>query len=126
MDSYRKTITIKSGRITAEFPFTDEVRNLKDKFNVAIHRLQNLLCTLQGDKEKFNLYNDTLTSYLQDGIIEEAKEEDGRLATFYLPHRHVWTPSKSTKLRVVFDASSHARDELSLNDVIYEGHSLHR
>uniref|UniRef100_A0A183FVZ8 Integrase_H2C2 domain-containing protein n=1 Tax=Heligmosomoides polygyrus TaxID=6339 RepID=A0A183FVZ8_HELPZ len=83
-----------------------------------------LLRTLQGDKEKFNLYNDTLTSYLQDGIIEEGKEEDGRLATFYPPHRHVWTPSKSTKLRVVFAASSHAGDELSLNDVIYEGHSL--
>uniref|UniRef100_A0A8L8JYQ0 RNase H domain-containing protein n=1 Tax=Heligmosomoides polygyrus TaxID=6339 RepID=A0A8L8JYQ0_HELPZ len=68
MDSYRKTITIESGRITAGFPFTDEVRNLKDNFNVAIRRLQNLLRTLQGDKEKFNLYNDTLTSYLQDGL----------------------------------------------------------
>ncbi|VDO36280.1 unnamed protein product [Heligmosomoides polygyrus] len=74
MDSYRKTITIESGRITAGFPFTDEVRNLKDNFNVAIRRLQNLLRTLQGDKEKFNLYNDTLTSYLQDGIIEELRK----------------------------------------------------
>ncbi|EYC36510.1 hypothetical protein Y032_0889g2879 [Ancylostoma ceylanicum] len=43
--------------------------------------------------------------------------------SFYLPHRHVWTPGKSTE-RVVFDASSHGRNELSLNHVIYEGHAL--
>ncbi|WKY11983.1 hypothetical protein Q1695_003502 [Nippostrongylus brasiliensis] len=124
MDSYRKTIIIENGRITAGFPFTNEVKNLKDNFNVAVRRLQNLLRILQADQEKFTLYDETLTSYLQEGIIEEAKNEADSLATFYLPHRHVWTPTKSTKLRVVFDASSHAKDELSLNDVIYEGHSL--
>ncbi|VDO48298.1 unnamed protein product, partial [Heligmosomoides polygyrus] len=117
MDSYRKTITIESGRINAGFPFTNEVRNLKDNFNVAICRLHNLLRTVQRDKEKFKLYNDTFTSYLQDGRGRHTRR-------FYLPHRNVWTPSKSAKLRVVFDASSHAIDELSLNDVIYEEHSL--
>ncbi|XGW22254.1 hypothetical protein V3C99_004901, partial [Haemonchus contortus] len=79
---------------------------------------------LHGDEEKLKLYNDTLRTYLEEGIIEEAKDSSDSVATFYLPHRHVWTPLKSTKLRIVFDASSHAKDELSLNDVIFEGHSL--
>uniref|UniRef100_A0A183GRU9 Reverse transcriptase domain-containing protein n=1 Tax=Heligmosomoides polygyrus TaxID=6339 RepID=A0A183GRU9_HELPZ len=89
---------------------------LKDNFNVAYRRLQNLLRSLQGDKEKYSMYNETFISYLREGIIEEAKDNSNRVAKFYLPHRHVWTPSKSTQLRVVFDASSHAKDELSLND----------
>ncbi|VDO42342.1 unnamed protein product [Heligmosomoides polygyrus] len=83
------------------------MKNLNDKFNVAIRRLQNLLRTLQGDKEEFNLYNDTLTSYLQDGINEEGKEEDGRLST---SPTDMFGHPKSTKLRVVFDASSNEQE----------------
>uniref|UniRef100_A0A7I4Z5K3 Uncharacterized protein n=1 Tax=Haemonchus contortus TaxID=6289 RepID=A0A7I4Z5K3_HAECO len=79
---------------------------------------------LHGDEEKLKLYNGTLRTYLEEGVIEEAKDFSNSVATFYLPHRHVWTPLKSTKLRIVFDASSHAKDELGLNDVIFEGHSL--
>ncbi|VDP15125.1 unnamed protein product [Heligmosomoides polygyrus] len=77
---------------------------------------------LHGDKEKYSMYNQTFHSYLREGIIQEAKDNSNRVAIFYLPHRHVWTPPKSTLL--VFDASSHAKDELSHNDVIYEGCSL--
>ncbi|XGW34436.1 hypothetical protein V3C99_018376 [Haemonchus contortus] len=96
MDNYRKTIVIDNGNITAGFPFTEEVRNLKDNFSVALRRLQNLLRTLHGDEEKLKLYSGTFASYLQEGIIEEATDQPDRIATFYLPHRHVWTPSKST------------------------------
>ncbi|EYC05914.1 hypothetical protein Y032_0079g1255 [Ancylostoma ceylanicum] len=124
MNNYRKSIVIQNGRITAGFPFTEDVANLSDNFNVAIRRFQSLFKVLQGDTEKMFLYNDTLMDYLKEGIIEDCNNAGTGIATFYLPHRHVWTPSKSTKLRVVFDASSHAKDQLSLNDVVYEGYSL--
>ncbi|WKY12060.1 hypothetical protein Q1695_003543 [Nippostrongylus brasiliensis] len=88
MDSYRKTITIENGRITAGFPFTNEVKNLKENFNVAVRRLQNLLRILQADQQKFNLYDETLTSYLQEGIIEEAKNEADSLATLFGGYAH--------------------------------------
>ena len=72
-----------------------------------------------------SLYNDALMDYSRQGIIEEIQDEESDgLTMFYLPHRHVWTPGKSTRLRVVFDASSHAKGELSLNDVIHQGYSL--
>ncbi|XGW34476.1 hypothetical protein V3C99_018406 [Haemonchus contortus] len=124
MEDYRETISIENGTITAGFPSTDEVKNLKVNFSVTYRRLQSLLRTLNGDEEKLKLYNDTLTTYLQEGVIEEAKNFSHGVATFYLPHRHVWSPSKSTKLRIVIDASSHAKGEYCLNDVIFEGHSL--
>ncbi|VDO62590.1 unnamed protein product [Haemonchus placei] len=71
-----------------------------------------------------SLNSETFASYLQEGIIEEATDQPDRIATFYLSHRPMWTPSKSTKLRVVFDASSHVKNQLRPNDVIYGGHSL--
>ncbi|EYC03628.1 hypothetical protein Y032_0092g2530 [Ancylostoma ceylanicum] len=58
-------------------------------------------------------YNDTLKDYLKEGVIEDCGNAGNEIATFH-----------STKLRVVFDASSHAREQLSLNNVEYEGYSL--
>ncbi|KAL6738361.1 hypothetical protein Aduo_011917 [Ancylostoma duodenale] len=124
MDDYRKTIQIKEGVITAGFPFNENADKLKDNFNVAFRRLQALLRTLRDDKEKLRIYNDTFQTYIKEGIIEECAFNPTGVTAFYLPHRHVWTPGKSTELRVVFDASSHGRNEFSLNDVIYEGHAL--
>ncbi|CAJ0591457.1 unnamed protein product [Cylicocyclus nassatus] len=125
MNNYRSTISIKKGRITAGFPFLDNVTQLKSNFNVAVKRLQALIRILQNDSEKMSLYNEALQDYRHQGIIEEVHEHStAGVTTFYLPHRHVWTPGKSTQLRVVFDASSHAKGELSLNDVIHQGYSL--
>ncbi|CAJ0605126.1 unnamed protein product [Cylicocyclus nassatus] len=125
MNNYRSTILTVNGRITAGFPFLDNVTQLKSNFNVAVKRLQALIRILQNDSEKMNLYNEALQDYRHQGIIEEVHEQStAGVTTFYLPHRHVWTPGKSTQLRVVFDASSHAKGELSLNDVIHQGYSL--
>ncbi|KAL6724091.1 hypothetical protein Aduo_019021 [Ancylostoma duodenale] len=125
MNNYRSTIQIADDKITAGFPFLSNISHLEDNSNVAIKRLHALLRVLQQDPEKMSLYNNALREYSNQGIIEEIQEPDrDGLTTFYLPHRHVWTPGKSTQLRVVFDASSHAKGELSLNDVIHQGYSL--
>ncbi|KHJ76592.1 hypothetical protein OESDEN_23788, partial [Oesophagostomum dentatum] len=63
MDDYRKTIEIKDQTITAGFPFKDNAEKLKDNFNIAFRRLQALLRTLQKDKDKLKLYNETLQAY---------------------------------------------------------------
>ncbi|CAJ0593115.1 unnamed protein product [Cylicocyclus nassatus] len=124
MDDYRRTIRIKEGTITAGFPFNENVGKLKDNFNIAFRRLQALLRTLRSDDKKLQLYNSTIEDYIKEGIIEECTLQPAGVTSFYLPHRHVWTPGKTTELRIVFDASSHGRNELSLNDVVFEGHAL--
>ncbi|KHJ87440.1 Pao retrotransposon peptidase, partial [Oesophagostomum dentatum] len=70
MEDYRKTIEIKDQTITAGFPFKDNAKKLKDNFNIAFRRLQALLRTLQKDKDKLKLYDETLLAYVK-GIIEE-------------------------------------------------------
>ncbi|CAJ0603961.1 unnamed protein product [Cylicocyclus nassatus] len=55
MEKYRSTISIGNGRITAGFPFLDNVSKLKKKFNVAVKRLQTSIRLLQNDSEKMSL-----------------------------------------------------------------------
>ncbi|VDO57831.1 unnamed protein product [Haemonchus placei] len=83
-----KTTSVKNGTITTGFQFTDEVKILEDNFSVAYQKMQSPLRTLNDDEEKLELYIDTLTTYLQKGVIEEAKNFSHGVATFYLPHRH--------------------------------------
>ncbi|VDL82466.1 unnamed protein product [Nippostrongylus brasiliensis] len=127
-NSQCSSLIIATPSLTSKDDHKENIKNLHELESLGIKTDndtdESLQRILQEDTEKFELYNDTLKSYLQEGIIEEARENDNSVATFYLPHRHLWTPSKSTKLRIAFDASSHAKKELSLNDVIYEGNSL--
>ncbi|KHJ98412.1 Pao retrotransposon peptidase [Oesophagostomum dentatum] len=75
MEGYRKTIEIKDQTITAGFPFKYNAEKLNDNFNIVIRRLQALLRTLQKDKDKLKLYNETLQAYAKEGIIEECEEQ---------------------------------------------------
>lgn len=47
---------------------------------------------------------------------------DGKYFSFYLPHHAVIKPdSKTTKLRVIFNASKQSHSGISLNDVLHTG-----
>ncbi|GFY38532.1 uncharacterized protein TNIN_285831 [Trichonephila inaurata madagascariensis] len=66
-------------------------------------------------------------SYVEQNIVERVPNTnvvDG--AEFYLPHRAVIRHDRSSsKLRIVFDASSHKRDKFSLNDSFHIGPNLY-
>lgn len=65
-----------------------------------------------------------MEDYLQQGICEDVPENDSAAKStetvkYYLPHQTVLREEKgTTKLRVVFDASSHEAGSPSLNDLI--------
>ncbi|WKX95784.1 hypothetical protein Q1695_012328 [Nippostrongylus brasiliensis] len=71
-------------------------------------------------------YTKSFQDHLSSGFIEEVDEhvfDDSRV--HYIPHQAVIKEfSSTTKLRVVFDASSKGRNADSLNDYLHQGLTL--
>ncbi|XP_054713446.1 uncharacterized protein LOC129222910 [Uloborus diversus] len=94
--------------------------------------------TVSGSIKKFNnsrFYKDpslyieykaVIDEYFKLGIVEEVSDtRDTGHPTYYLPHSPVIRKDKSTtKLRIVFDASSHPPHAPSLNYLLHSGPNL--
>ncbi|GFV62145.1 uncharacterized protein TNCV_4109481 [Trichonephila clavipes] len=87
-------------------------------------RFLKLRSRFKNDSSLFEDYKLVVNNYLSEKIIERVPFEEENLEhnIFYLPHRAVIRTDKTTsKLRIVFDASSHAKSQLSLNDCLHTG-----
>ena len=74
-------------------------------------------------KECFTIVNDEVQKLLeQDFVMKVPTEElDHSQPEWYLPLQAVFTPERTTKVRLVFDASSKGHDGLSFNDHLEKG-----
>uniref|UniRef100_A0A1I7V2F0 Integrase catalytic domain-containing protein n=2 Tax=Caenorhabditis tropicalis TaxID=1561998 RepID=A0A1I7V2F0_9PELO len=113
VEHFRKTaVRDKDNKIYVAFPFNGRERDLQDNAAVALKRLA---------------YDKIIQQQLESGIIEEVTEEMNRQEgpVFHIPHSAVFKESSNTtKLRIVFDASSHKKNALALNECIYPGPSI--
>ena len=84
-------------------------------------RLLNLHKKPKQDPELMKKYDSVFKEQKGLGIIEEVSESSALGDTHYIPHHPVIRDDHSTtKLRIVFDASSKT-DGRSLNDCLYKG-----
>ncbi|XP_075167660.1 uncharacterized protein LOC142239773 [Haematobia irritans] len=68
------------------------------------------------------MYDSVVKEYESLGQMVRVGGSDEVGSGFYMPHHAVIKPERiSTKLRVVFNASSHSSTGLSLNDILYPG-----
>ncbi|PIC41315.1 hypothetical protein B9Z55_008776 [Caenorhabditis nigoni] len=112
-------------KVYVQFPFNGKELNLNDNYPVALQRLFSLLKQLKNEKD-LNAYNEIIQLQLKTGIIETVPEtEIDQGPQYYIPHRViVKMESLTTKLRIVLDASSHMKNEISLNDCVHPGPSI--
>ncbi|GBN49924.1 hypothetical protein AVEN_210060-1 [Araneus ventricosus] len=69
-----------------------------------------------------NLYQDSMQEYLDLGHMEKVNDEKSAShVCYYLPPHGVFRPERTTKLRVVFNASSPTTSGSSLNDHLLKG-----
>ncbi|XP_058987604.1 uncharacterized protein LOC131806835 [Musca domestica] len=69
-----------------------------------------------------SIYDSVLEEYESLGHMAEVTQDEEQSMSFYLPHHAVIKPeSSSTKVRVVFNASSKSSSGLSLNYTLYPG-----
>ena len=95
---------------------------------VAQRRLQSLLKRLEKQPGLLKKYDHIMKDQLGEGIVEVAPENPGGTREHYLPHKPVVREqAESTKVRIVFDASSKANESYpSLNDCLDIGPPLQR
>ncbi|GFV45767.1 integrase catalytic domain-containing protein [Trichonephila clavipes] len=109
------------------FSLEGHTQELNDNFSVAEKRVKSLTRRFIRDPTLYIQYSEILKEYESQGIIERVLETEKPTdrAVFYLPHQAVFRQeSLTTKMRIVFDASSHEDGQPSLNDCIWSGGNL--
>ena len=128
LEAFEKNLSFGDGKYSVHLPWKEQHKLLPDNFENCVARLSSQLKRLKRDPEILKEYDSIIQDQLQSGIIEQvdhAKCPDvGKV--HYLPHHGVVRrDALTTKLRVVFDASSRpAKDSPSLNDCLYSGPAL--
>lgn len=93
-------------------------------YDPAENRFSQLVRTLQHNPTMYDRY-DVIQEYLAEGILKMVHSKSSDNPIYYLPHHAIVREQRTTtKLRAVFDASSHAKDSLSLNEGLLTGPNL--
>ncbi|VDL79031.1 unnamed protein product [Nippostrongylus brasiliensis] len=124
LEQYAKSISFESGYVVAPFPLKENVADLSDNYPVAARRLMALQVQLSTNSELRSWYCKIINDYIASDVIEVVTTDNTSLSKYYMPHSGVWRPEKAKPLRIVFDASSKKKGELSLNDVVFKGESF--
>ncbi|KAK6757393.1 hypothetical protein RB195_015301 [Necator americanus] len=126
LERFQDTAQVIDGYLHVQFPWKSSHPRLADNKMLAFKRLQSQYRSFQTKPTLWKTYTATFTDYLEQGIIEEVDEhqfDDHRV--YYIPHQaFIKETSATTKLRVVFDASSHYRGAPSLNDCLHSGPAI--
>ena len=100
---------------------------VEDNFDKCCNRLEKLKERYDKNTEHLKQCNDIIQDQLNKGVVQVVDEELSDKECFeggmtYLPHREVTREDKSsTKLRIVYDASTKGKNGISLNDRLYKG-----
>lgn len=128
--TYFEENIVKDGqRYEVAFPWKEDCTEpLENNRDIAVSRLRSLLRRLSSKEGLLHRYDTTIRQYIKLGhaeVVPSDLEGDNKKRIYYMPHREVVREeSTTTKLRVVFDASSRAKGCKSLNDCLEKGPNL--
>ena len=110
-------------RYYVSWPFKEDVANLHDIYWLCYLILKSINKRLKEKGKLLLNYDQVLKDLENQGIIEEVPKKEETLLVHYLPLYLVVTPSKkTTKIRILYDASPQGRKEFkSLNGCLYRG-----
>ncbi|KIH51387.1 hypothetical protein ANCDUO_18528 [Ancylostoma duodenale] len=123
LEDFEGTFQESEGYLYIGFPWKTPYPQLGDNKQLAFCQLFEQYHSLHQNPAVWSNYCAAIQQHLDSGFIEEASEYvyDSPLV-YYIPHQAVYEESSTTtKLRVVFNASSHMKGVHSLNNCLYEG-----
>jgi hypothetical protein len=123
---FSKSVVLKNNRFQVDLPLKQSLTdlNMGDSLSRALKRFHNLEKRFEKDPVLFQKYRAFIEEYLSLGHaqyvdISRYDLEGGKV--FILPHHPVYSNSKTTHLRVVFDGSMLTSRNISLNDMLLNG-----
>ncbi|XP_075150824.1 uncharacterized protein LOC142224932 [Haematobia irritans] len=115
----------KEGRFIVRLPFCAEPSSLGESHSLAFNRFLSLERRLSKDITLKQQYIQFMKEYEALGHMTKVNIDNVTGTKYFIPHHCVLRPeSSTTKLRVVFDASTKTSSGKSLNDVLYTGPTL--
>ncbi|XP_055543033.1 uncharacterized protein LOC129728609 [Wyeomyia smithii] len=124
-EHFQRTVTRNAeGRYIVRLPVKEDVqRQLTDNRRIAVRQFHLLQNRLLRNPELHQQYKAFIDEYRDLGHMERIHDYDNpAVQHYYLPHHAVIRQdSTTTKLRVVFNASSKTPNGPSLNDVLMVG-----
>ncbi|UYV77234.1 hypothetical protein LAZ67_15000201 [Cordylochernes scorpioides] len=115
-----------SGRYIVRLPFKDPSL-LGESKPQAINCFLRMEQILKQQPQVYQTYKDFMQEYLVLGHMNEVKGNGNDHKAFYLPHHPIIKEkSSTTKLRVVFNASSKTTTGYSLNDILHTGPKIQK
>ena len=120
--SITKSTQIIDGRVQVRMPWKDEGPPKESNYDIAYKRMISSEKTFRR-KDCFEVIQDEVQKLLDHGFVREVPQEQVNHETpeWYLPLQAVFTPDRTTKVRLVFDDSAQGRDGKSLNDHLEKG-----
>ena len=115
-------VSFQDGHYKVTLPWKELHDSLPDNYQLSVNRLKGLLRRLRHTPNLLHQYHSMIQEQLAKGIIEpvDTNEVTTNLV-HYLPHHGVVRTDKATtKLRIVYDASSKTSGP-SLNECLYKG-----
>ena len=111
---------IVDGRVQVRMPWSEDGPSKESNYDVAYQRM---LSSEKTFKRK-NCLEDVqveIQKLLEQEFIVEIKQFDHNVPEWHLPMQAVLTPDRTTKLRLVYDASAKGKNGKSLNDHLEKG-----
>ncbi|GFT12622.1 integrase catalytic domain-containing protein [Trichonephila clavipes] len=110
-----------TGRYIVSMPFKKDPNCLGQSKDIALKKLNYLWNRLKREPNYLKLYRDFLEEYKELDPMQEVDEKE-ECGMYFIPHLGVYRSDKKTsKLRVVFNASSATTNVYSLKSLQYNG-----
>ncbi|GFU62671.1 reverse transcriptase domain-containing protein [Trichonephila clavipes] len=124
ISSFENNLKFNNGMYETKLFWEDKPSDLENNWAIAKRRFGNLSIKMQDNNWLYNEYKNIVKDQIKENIVEECSSHF-ETNSYYMPHSAVVRKDKeTTKVRMVFDASSKGRDCKSLNECLYAGPPL--
>ncbi|GFW41362.1 reverse transcriptase domain-containing protein [Trichonephila clavipes] len=124
ISSFENNLKFNNAMYATKLFWEDKPSDLENNWAIAKRRFGNLSIKMQDNNLLYNEYKNIVKDQIKENIVEECSSYF-ETNSYYMPHSAVVRKDKeTTKIQMVFDASSKGRDCKSLNECFYAGPPL--